>query len=131
MSSEAGMYTVKDVMSTTVVSIDPEASVSAAMRGVKRRELPGLIVTVGVEVLARRGERGISSLIVLPEPGSTIYGILTKRDVISKVVARNRDPQRIRVNEIMSAPIYTIEPHVTLPQCAARMVAMGVRRLTV
>jgi isocitrate dehydrogenase len=83
------------------------------------------------EALARMAERGISSLIVLPQAGTNVYGILTKRDVISKVVARNRDPQRLKVSEIMSAPVFTIGPHITLPQCAARMVAMGVRRLTV
>ena len=103
--------TVAEVMSRPVAMIAPTAKVSDA--------------------LARMGERGISSLVVMPEPGSNIYGILTKRDVISKVVARKRDPQAMAVMEIMSTPVYTIEPHVTLPQCAARMVSMGVRRLTV
>ena len=103
--------TVAEVMSKPVAMIAPAAAVS--------------------EALARMGERGISSLIVMPAAGTSAYGILTKRDVISKVVAPKRDPHRMKVSEIMSAPIYTIEPHVTLPQCAARMVAMGVRRLTV
>jgi len=103
--------TVAEVMSRPVAMIAPTVSVS--------------------EALARMAERGISSLIVMPQPGINVYGILTKRDVISKVVAHNRDPQRMKVSEIMSAPVYTIEPHVTLPQCAARMVSIGVRRLTV
>ena len=103
--------TVAEVMSRPVAMIAPTVSVS--------------------EALARMAERGISSLIVMPQAGANVYGILTKRDVISKVVAHNRDPQRMKVSEIMSAPVYTIEPHVTLPQCAARMVSMGVRRLTV
>jgi CBS domain-containing protein len=102
---------VAEVMSRPVAMIAPAAAVS--------------------EALARMAERGISSLIVLPQEGTNVYGILTKRDVINKVVAHNRDPQRLKVSEIMSAPVFTIEPHVTLPQCAARMVSMGVRRLTV
>jgi signal-transduction protein with cAMP-binding, CBS, and nucleotidyltransferase domain len=102
---------VEDVMSKPVAMIAQNARVSDA--------------------LARMAERGISSIIVMPQAESRVYGIVTKRDIIAKVVARNRDPQSLSVSEIMSSPIYTIAPHVTLPQCAARMVALGVRRLTV
>jgi isocitrate dehydrogenase len=87
--------------------------------------------TLVSDALVRMSERGISSLIVMPRAGAQVYGIITKRDIISKVVARNRDPKLLRVADVMSAPIYTIEPHVTLPQCAVRMVELGVRRLTV
>jgi isocitrate dehydrogenase len=102
---------VEDVMSKPVAMIAADARVA--------------------EGLSRMAERGISSLIVPPMPGLRAYGIVTKRDIIAKVVARNRDPQSLSIGEIMSSPVYTIAPHVTLPQCAARMVALGVRRLTV
>lgn len=103
--------TVAEVMSQPVAMITAETLVSDA--------------------LVRMAERGISSLIVMPRAGAQVYGIVTKRDIISKVVAQNRDPKHLRVEAIMSAPIYTIAPHVTLPQCATRMVELGVRRLTV
>ncbi len=103
--------TIAEVMSKPVAMIEPDAKVS--------------------EALARMAQRGISSILVLPQAGTSVYGIVTKRDIIGKVVAQNRKPDELRVAEIMSAPIYTIAPHVTLPQCAARMVEMGVRRLTV
>ncbi len=102
---------VEEVMSKPVAMIEAGARVS--------------------EALVRMAERGISSIIVLPQPGTSVYGIATKRDIIGKVVAQNRNPGQLRVAEIMSAPLYTIAPHVTLPQCAARMVELGVRRLTV
>ena len=102
---------VEEVMSKPVAMIEADAKVS--------------------EALARMAERGISSIIVLPQPGTSVYGIATKHDIIGKVVAQNRNPDQMRVAEIMSAPLYTIAPHVTLPQCAARMVELGVRRLSV
>ena len=102
---------VAEVMSKPVAMIEADAKVS--------------------EALARMAERGISSIIVLPQPGTSVYGIATKHDIIGKVVAQNRNPDQMRVAEIMSAPLYTIAPHVTLPQCAARMVELGVRRLSV
>lgn len=102
---------VEDVMSKPIAMIAADTLVAAA--------------------LERMAERGISSLIVQPQAGGGVYGIVTKRDIIGKVVAQNRDPQTLRVSQIMSSPIFTIPPHVTLPQCAARMVDLGVRRLTV
>ncbi|MBI5876440.1 MAG: CBS domain-containing protein [Chloroflexi bacterium] len=103
--------TVEDVMSKPVAQVAPDATVASA--------------------LAQMAAQGISSLIVTPEAGAARYGIVTKRDIISKVVAANRDPAALHVAAIMSAGLYTIAPHVTLPQCAARMVELGVRRLTV
>ncbi len=103
--------TVADVMSKPVAQVGPDATVAAA--------------------LEQMATQGISSLIVTPAAGEATYGIVTKRDIIGKVVAVNRDPRALRVAAIMSAPLYTIAPQVTLPQCAARMVELGVRRLTV
>ncbi|MCA1553729.1 MAG: CBS domain-containing protein, partial [Chloroflexi bacterium] len=102
---------VEEVMSKPVAMIAHDASVSDA--------------------LARMAERGISSILVLPAAGTRVYGIVTMRDIVGKVVERNRKPDDLRVAEIMSTPLYTVAPHVTLPQCAARMVDLGVRRLTV
>lgn len=103
--------TVGEVMSQPVAMVAADARVSDA--------------------LSRMTGRGISSLIVQPQPPLSVYGIVTKRDIIGKVVAQNRDPRVLSVAEIMSAPIYTIQPQMTLTQCAARMVELGVRRLTV
>src|SRR5713226_9859040 len=103
------MYTVKNVMSAPLITIEPEATVSDAMRVMAHKE--------------------ISSLIVPLSEGS--YGIITRRDVLGKVVAAGKDQQHVTVREVCTAPIVTIAPDASLRECSARMMDLKVRRLPV
>src|SRR5438046_546972 len=103
------MYTVADVMTSPVITVAPEATVSAAMKEMKRNEISSLIVA-------------------LPDNN---FGIVTQRDVIGKVVAAGLDTQAVRVGEICTSPVATIEPDTSLRECSARMMDLKVRRLPV
>jgi len=108
---EKGMYTVASVMKSPVVSIEADAPV--------------------MEALHRMREKGISSILVKPQmPGDT-YGIMTKRDIISKVVAKGADPSKVRVGEIMSKPVITVPPEYSLKECSTLMIREGIRRVPV
>jgi CBS domain-containing protein len=74
---------------------------------------------------------GISSLMVPPRFEDETFGIITKHDIIAKVVALGRDPYRVRVSEVMSTHLYTVEPDSTLQACAALMMRHHIRRLPV
>jgi CBS domain-containing protein len=73
----------------------------------------------------------ISSLIVTPRFDGDGYGIITKADVISKVVALGREPQRVRVSDVMTRPLHMVAPDCGMRQCAAMMMQHRVRRLPV
>src|SRR5712691_7451516 len=103
------MYTVADVMSSPVITISPDATVSSAMKEMKRNEISSLIVP-------------------LPDAG---FGIVTQRDVVGKVVAAGLDPQVVSVSEICTSPVATISPGTSLRECSARMMDLKVRRLPV
>src|ERR1700687_1222563 len=103
------MYTVKDVMSSPVITIAPDATVSTAMREMKRREISGLIVPLEDDVI----------------------GIVTQRDVVGKVVAAGLNPQQMTVREICTAPALCITAETSLRECSARMMDLKVRRLPV
>ena len=75
--------------------------------------------------------RGVSSLLVPPRLEGEGYGIITKADVIAKVVAPGRDPLRVRVAEVMSRPLHTVAPEASLRECAALMMRCHIRRLPV
>ncbi len=75
--------------------------------------------------------RGISSVLVFPPQGTTEYGVVTKRDVITRVVREGIDPGSIRVGEIMTRRVLTAEPHWTLRVVAEVMRDARVRRLPV
>ena len=73
----------------------------------------------------------ISSLLVPPRFEGEVYGIVTKHDVINKVVAQGRDPARVRVAEVMSRPVLTVTPDCSMKECAALMMRHRIRRLPV
>lgn len=83
------------------------------------------------EALWTMRDRGISSVLVVPQPGASEYGMLTMRDIIAKVVRPGLDPVQIRVGDLVTWRLVTAEPDWTLQQAAATMARARVRRLPV
>jgi CBS domain-containing protein len=102
--------TVADLMSTPVLTINPGASVRSAVR--------------------KMVSAGISSLLVV-EGESTPRGIVTKRDVVTKAVARGRESEAVTAAEIMSSPVRTVDAATTVEACSSLMAEAGVRRFPV
>jgi len=101
--------TVADLMSSPVLTIEPEAKVIDAVR--------------------KMASSGVSSLIV--QRGDDAEGIITKRGVITKLMAAGKAPEDVLVADVMSAPVRTIDPSATIETCSARMVEENVRRFPV
>lgn len=99
---------VADIMSRDVVKIVPHASIAEAARVM--------------------GANRIGSLIVLA--AGVPHGIFTERDLLSRVLAAGKDPEIVRVMEVMSTPLQSIEPTATIKEAAQTMIARK-GRLTV
>jgi len=83
-----------------------------------------------VHTLARKMiEYGVGSAVVV-ENGRPV-GIVTEKDLISKVVARNKLPSKVKVADVMTSPIITITPNTSLREAANIMIKKGIRRLPV
>lgn len=91
---------VKDIMSKDVVTITPEASVA--------------------EAAEKMGEKHIGSLIV--KKYDTPVGIVTERDLLSKVFALEKDPKTQTVEAVMSYPLITIGPTSKIKEAAQKMI---------
>jgi CBS domain-containing protein len=74
-------------------------------------------------------ERGIGGLLVLE--GDEPVGIFTERDVLRRVVAQGRDPAATRVADVMSSPVTSCEPDLSLEDGAALMTEQRIRHLPV
>ena len=74
-------------------------------------------------------DRGIGSLFVTNQ--KEIIGILTDTDMVRRVVASGSDPNKTTVEQIMSAPILTIEENKTLLDANDLMAQTHVRHLGV
>lgn len=64
---------------------------------------------------------GVRSLIVEPHDQGDPLGIVSFADMISKVLAQGRDPEKVQVHQIMTKPAIVIDP--TMPvQYIARLI---------
>ena len=96
-----GRRFVEDIMSKDVVTIPPEASMAEAARVMGAMRIGSLIVEV-------EGK---------PE------GIVTERDLLSKILAKGQDPDNVHIREVMSSPLITIGPAATIKAAAQTMIS--------
>jgi CBS domain-containing protein len=71
----------------------------------------------------------VGSVPVVSEGG--LVGILTDRDIVTRVVAERRDPQSVKVDDVASRELVTVEPEQDLDDALELMARHKVRRLPV
>lgn len=93
--------TVKDWMMDLVVFVDPDQTV--------------------YEILSIMRRRYINSVLVRKSDKNPDYGIITSRDISDKIVAENRNPKELKVKDIMSSPIVSVQQELSIKECAMLM----------
>lgn len=75
----------------------------------------------------------VGSLVVVREAGAgrMVTGMLTDRDIAIVAVARDFDPQTLRVADVMSENPVTVRPEDSIYDVLATMRQKGVRRMPV
>lgn len=74
-------------------------------------------------------EFGVGSIVVVEDRKP--IGIVTEKDILYKVVAKNRLPSKVKLKDVMSSPLITIRPTTSLREAADIMRKRGIRRLPV
>lgn len=96
----------------------------------KGREVVGVDAAASVLQAARlMNERGIGGLVVMEE--GRMVGVFTERDVLRRVVAEGRDPDRTAVRDVMTAPVLRCRSDARLDDCRALMTDRRIRHLPV
>jgi CBS domain-containing protein len=111
--SEIGIGTkmmVRDVMSSPVVTIDEDETANKAAANMDMHDL--------------------GAVIVQNKAGKSI-GIITERDLVIRVIAKNLKPDMVKAKEIMTTPLVTIEPEASISDAARRMNRLDIRRIGV
>ena len=101
---------VKDIMSSPVVTSDEDATSNKVANIMNRNDLGCVIVT---------------------NKAGNHVGIITERDLVIRVLAKNLVPNTIKAKEIMTSPLVTIQPEATISEAARRMSRLDIRRLGV
>jgi len=81
------------------------------------------------EASERMLEKGIGSIVVTEE-GSPV-GIVTKSDLLGRVIVKCRDPRDCRIGEIMSSPLISIDKNAPILDAMRELRNRKVRRLLV
>jgi len=82
------------------------------------------------KVAALMDKDAYGCIIVTTKDGKPI-GIITERDLVVRVLAKNKKPDTVKAKKVMTAPVMTIEPDVTISEAARRMSRLDIRRLAV
>jgi len=103
------MTEIRDIMTEDVITINHNESVLKAAEMMSDLNIGCLVVEID----------------------NKVCGIITERDIITKVVCRNRNPKVTRVKEIMSSPLVTIHPLASLEDAVRIFNETGFKRLVV
>jgi CBS domain-containing protein len=97
-------------MSSAVISVSPEDTVSEAARLLGRYNIGSVPVC---------------------SSDNRLRGILTDRDIVTRCVAAERDPERTPVREIMSKSVLSVDTEDDVREAARKMSEGRVRRVPV
>lgn len=103
------MTLASDIMSKKVVSIE---------------------TTVSATEVAKIMDRNNVSCVVLTQ-NEKPYGIITEKDLLSKITALNKKPSDLSAKEIMSTPVTLVSSYAPVDEVAQQMLAQKIRRMVV
>jgi signal-transduction protein with cAMP-binding, CBS, and nucleotidyltransferase domain len=101
---------VKDVMSSPAITVEERAPAN--------------------RVAELMDKHGVGCIIVTTKEEKPI-GVITERDLVLRVLAKNAKPDTLKAEEVMTSPLITIEPDATIAETARRMSRLNIRRLGV
>ena len=100
---------IKDIMTRSVVSIDPGESVEVAARTMAQHNIGALPVCIG----------------------GKMCGMLTDRDIVTRCLAASRQPGSTQVRQVMTEQVTSIRPDMETGAAAHLMGRLQIRRLPV
>ncbi len=103
-------HTVSDLMTRSLITVTGGETVESAMH----------VMT----------DNDISSVVVEPEADG-VWGILTRRDIVSKIVRGGKNPASTRVRDIATRPVISVPAETSIREAAAAISDQNFSRLTV
>ena len=101
---------VKDVMSSPAITVKEKAPANRVAELMDKHAIGCIIVTT-------KDEKPI--------------GVITERDLVVRVLAKNVKPDTLKAEKVMTSPLITVEPDASISDTARRMSRLNIRRLGV
>ncbi len=109
MSSSILDEPVKKFIHKKIVALDAEQTVEKTAKTMREEQIGSVLVTEKDEPV----------------------GIVTERDILYRVVAGGKDPGKLKLMDIMSSPLITVDANSSVKEAIALMVKNQIRRLVV
>ncbi len=103
------MAIIRSLMKTEMITVKPDDSVADAARLMAQNQVGAVLVV----------------------EGGAMKGIVSERDVVTRVVAEGKDPAATKVSEISTEAVVDVDVNTHVRKCAELQSAMGVRHLPV
>lgn len=68
---------------------------------------------------------------VLASHKGEVVGLVSKTDILYKIIGEGRNPNKVRLREIMTSPVLAVDPHTTVREALSIMNKRNVRQLMV
>jgi CBS domain-containing protein len=103
------MTVARDIMSSKVVTIESNVS--------------------STEIAKIMDKNKVSSIIITKD--QVPIGIVTERDLVSKIVAQNKRPSEVKTSDITASPLVIVSSLTPTDEVAKKMVDKKIRRVVV
>jgi CBS domain-containing protein len=100
---------MRDVMVRKVITTSRDSTVEQAVKLMNDHEIGCLIVTEDDEPI----------------------GILTERDLLKRILARSKDLKKVKVEEVMSTPLVSVEPNVQIGDASTLMFQKNIKKMPI
>ena len=100
---------IRKIMVHDVITTKRDSTVEEAVRLMSEHEIGCLIVT----------------------DNDNPVGIVTERDLLNRILAKSQDLKRIRVEEVMSAPLISVEPNVQVGDVSRVMFQKNIKKMPI
>jgi len=100
---------LKDVIVEEVITVKPDTKVKDAVKLMNENE-------IGCLVVKKNGKP---------------IGIITERDILKKIVYQSKNPEQVRVLEVMSEPLVVGKVDMDLEEAARLMLKRNVKKLPI
>jgi CBS domain-containing protein len=94
------------------------------------KEFPTLEVEASVIDAAKMLVAKNKGYVIILEKGKP-YGIVTEFDLVTKILAAEKDPKKVTLMQVTSSPLITIDPDEDLLKASELMQAKGIKRVPV
>ena len=101
---------VREAMSSPIISVNENTDI-VKLAGVMKDQKVGAVIITNIE----------------EQP----VGIVTERDIVTRVVSQGGDPGNITAKSVMSSPLHVVAPDMTLMEAMRLMDKLNIRRLGV